>query len=532
MDDLVYGLAASGIAVAIGPLMVRRIGISIARSAERRAIERARPVGGTEASWAALYPSAVVGLVVAMSLPALQGLPKSQRELIQGLAFGLFGAFALLVLLLHSMPNQRRASKYNALIVAGIAWQLAQSIKSRWTFVTPIEFGWQYAFLMVLGPAVHRMLRPSQAIHWLNSSWLLRTYRLVMLLRGAGPLSFVVFAALSLLIPGFTVVYLTVRFLLLEKLFQTPVLYLRSFAEPDANDSFSKVLTPAVVSYLPLTGLVNQAQTGGSLNDRVHYAWRSRFHAVPDAFWQDWVLRQLPAAAGAIIDARTGTAGVVWELQAALRHMQRERVLLLLDDTQTTLPDGSALPSGVDVLRIPASVSKDQRRTIERELRGQVREWMQGRLIPSLTERHFVEPGWLRVVQPPVGPGFGPTALAYLVLLPAWITTTVYVYNFQNRLDSLRSAYVMQAQAETRFAQEELRFRARRYYGEYHTCPSVKTLCDHHELPPSACVNPSTEPIDCVPTRPSTQATPSKGSTDQLRPKCFCPPGDPLCSCL
>lgn len=120
-----------------------------------------------------------------------------------------------------------------------------------------------------------------------------------------------------------------VRFFVVERMREHPVVYLRSFSSISALTRFAGVVVPAVRRYAVLEVIVHPKQTAGDVMPRAQVDDVVAPVRTNDVRWQEQVGERLRVASAVIIDAEVVTDGLRWEVDAAARLVPPERILLL-----------------------------------------------------------------------------------------------------------------------------------------------------------------------------------------------------------
>ena len=200
-------------------------------------------------------------------------------------------------------------------------------------------------------------------------------------MRYAGPLIVVCFIFSKELF----LVLLMIRYLIVERFRQQPVIYLRSFHYDDSADVFGDAIAPALAPFGVVKGLVHSQQTGGALFSRTSFWQLGLMATVPDAHWKDWVTKALRSAGLVIIDSSMPTGSIKWEIAAALHAVDGRRVLIIARDQAST-------NSTVDVEVIKYGQGPKAMARLQRDITG----WA-GRALPGgLSERlRFATAVWI-----------------------------------------------------------------------------------------------------------------------------------------
>ncbi len=257
-------------------------------------------------------------------------------------------AFALLY---HRLPNCRRSIKYGALFTGMATNSVVNTITmvagpyidsdyvSYYLEVSHVEVNWPvylfYLSISVLSPIVmllvmQRWLKPESPLYPGERSTHLafRFYRFAMRYGPGGFLQTVFFILLRL-IPFVGDFYWAARIWTKQRLAQTPVLFLRSFAHKSTGLIFGNIVLPALYRRAVVVTLVHPSQTGAELNQLVHMAWTPSIFSVPNERWEEWFKRRLSTALAVVVDATVLTPSTEWELKTAASVVGADRVAVL-----------------------------------------------------------------------------------------------------------------------------------------------------------------------------------------------------------
>ncbi len=243
-------------------------------------------------------------------------------------------------LILHGFPQHDRRIKYGLLLLGSFCLTGSGGILSSGSS-NEDDVGVAVVLLLVLEPIAvfllslraHRSMRPNEPIGPNDeaSRRAIKSYHRAMRL-GLGPQpgyrAFLVFTLVRQ-IPFALPWLLVTRYYSTHKLAHRPVLYLRSFSNPEGARLFVRKIVPSVMRYAPIIGLAHETQSSADLHRGGHLAQHAHLRAVGDDRWQQWVDIQLGRCLGVIIDTTQQTEGVVWELQRALQLVPRSRIFII-----------------------------------------------------------------------------------------------------------------------------------------------------------------------------------------------------------
>lgn len=125
------------------------------------------------------------------------------------------------------------------------------------------------------------------------------------------------------------------RYLLIKRLSEKPILYLRSFSNPTSAFAFGKTISPVIHRYLPVVALVHGMQPAGMLFKNTSLNYTTSLFTVDDSEWEDWVLHYIQKASLIIIDVSKITKSVDWELNnSANKRKNNTPILLMINKEQ------------------------------------------------------------------------------------------------------------------------------------------------------------------------------------------------------
>jgi hypothetical protein len=242
----------------------------------------------------------------------------------------------------HNLPNCRRSTKYLAFVVGSSSISTALVFGKNDVSV-PALFWCAFCVLSWCAIFVVTWFRiqPQAALTRGEASTLLAIngYR-KMMSWGPGPGAATLIWGILRCVPLLGDWFWSMRICCKEKLAQAPVLYLRSFSNPESSWVLGKAVAPAVGRTAVLATLVHPSQCSAALHRHTHPAWTATPYGVSNESWQDWYLRHLAGALAAIVDASVLTDSTRWELETAYKVLGRDRVAVISTNTDAHLFPG------------------------------------------------------------------------------------------------------------------------------------------------------------------------------------------------
>ena len=239
------------------------------------------------------------------------------------LALMLFGAFVHF----YSPPLSRKF-KYD-LILAGVSMISLNAVIAHSRFLTFIlgynEISYAHAMILVIGMGfvkkskfIFNSFLPKdrdQVMKWVkrNTLWFI-------------PIVILVIGDLLQLI---LLVYLLMRFHMVNWLFDRPILYFRSFVSDKNKNNFTDIIGLVGAQYGVVTGLVHTKPHSEEFRKVMRISERARLFMVPDNKWKEWVLSYMKKASAIIIDFEVKTEGVKWEVDKSKEICGEEHVIIL-----------------------------------------------------------------------------------------------------------------------------------------------------------------------------------------------------------
>lgn len=288
--------------------------------------------------------------------------------------------FMLSTVLVHLRPNHSRQLKYSLAIgyIPTVdlffvptslidAVQRTAVMSAPEAFSTSVIWFWPTATTVLIGMFGGLWVR-RRAFDGRTSpaAWEQRLFT-IMRMRWSGPALIVLFVALT----PVAVIFFVVRYLIIERFRQQPLVYLRSFHH-DATDVFGHAIAPALARFGVIRGLMHGRQTASALFEKASFWQFGLMDTVPDESWQDWVGKVLRTARLVIVDCSKLTESVAWEVDQAMQQVGRRRVLVIADETLSI-----DRPFDAEVLRYGRGAEAMAR------LRAEIETWAAHALAPD-----------------------------------------------------------------------------------------------------------------------------------------------------
>jgi hypothetical protein len=138
-------------------------------------------------------------------------------------------------------------------------------------------------------------------------------------------------------------IYLWLRYTILERFSASPILYLRSFRFADTATAYGRVVARAARPFGIVVAIVHEAQTGSTLMRFTSPLDQPQVAHPTDDAWQDWVRRQLATASVVLVDATVLTENVTWEIDSARSIVAPSRIAVLVEcGAKVATPEGVA----------------------------------------------------------------------------------------------------------------------------------------------------------------------------------------------
>jgi len=134
--------------------------------------------------------------------------------------------------------------------------------------------------------------------------------------------------------------YALLRFFLVERMSDEPIIYFRSFQHPDIQKGFGSIVAPAASRFGVIVGLSHTSQGARDLYGETPIMQRARLEIASDKVWATWVIESLSRCSAVIVDLSKVTEGVMWELEKALEIVPKPRIAIVKKaSTETALFD-------------------------------------------------------------------------------------------------------------------------------------------------------------------------------------------------
>jgi hypothetical protein len=249
----------------------------------------------------------------------------------------------LLAIAVHLRPNHKRALKYALIMVPLPLVTISLEPKSLYaglTMLMPDVTPARYLMFLMLDlwflPVVF-------AVAIAGGLWIRRARARPGLLPGPVSMALLRFCRAGYYGPLLIVCYLIavpmclvllgLRYVVIERFRECPIVYLRSFSDAGSAAAFSKLVAPVVGPVGIVVGLVHARQTASALLEEVSIWQFGSVATVSDERWRNWVSAALKRASVAIVDVSLFTDSVAWELAAANNAIGGKRLLVMSRDT-------------------------------------------------------------------------------------------------------------------------------------------------------------------------------------------------------
>jgi hypothetical protein len=173
------------------------------------------------------------------------------------------------------------------------------------------------------------------------------------------------YAALGILL-------MPVRYFVLQRMLETPIIYLRSFSYAQAPVVLGKIVMPAARFLAPVLAISHDLQAADQIYRRTDPTEQINLIRAPDKEWREQISQQLTRSLATIIDYTLQTEGVVWELEEAMRVVQRNRIIVLQS------VDAERIPIS-DIKVITYSHSWRSQRKAKKELKHHLKDMITGK---------------------------------------------------------------------------------------------------------------------------------------------------------
>jgi hypothetical protein len=260
--------------------------------------------------------------------------------------------FALIrVALLHFRPGHDRHRKYEWLLIfsscSTLAYLPLNIVAIGLLSPAPLMLllgGFQHIF-----PATYidKFANPPSWLFWIVRNW-------------------TVLALFVFPIYPINLIWIWIRYFIVEKASQRPILYFRSFRDSDVPTAFGRIVAKAAQPFGVVLAIVHENQPGSSLTRYTGVAEQPREVVVSDAAWHEWVAERLRNASAIVVDATVQTEGIAWEIQAVQSSDCAHRAIVLLEEGSA-----SVVPKKFATLRYALD------RNSVRRAKAELRLWLQ-----------------------------------------------------------------------------------------------------------------------------------------------------------
>lgn len=163
-----------------------------------------------------------------------------------------------------------------------------------------------YAFVPIaLGLGFRELLRPLMLVGARDHQWI---------------------AVLSCVV---ALAYCVTRYAIVNRLEMYPILYLRSFSDPESAKVYAHIIAPTAGLYAPLVGMVHATQSLSSIFSQAHPAFQARLLACDESTWRNWIESKMLSAMIVVFDLTSATSGVLWELELARRIVTPDKIVII-----------------------------------------------------------------------------------------------------------------------------------------------------------------------------------------------------------
>lgn len=132
--------------------------------------------------------------------------------------------------------------------------------------------------------------------------------------------------------------FLPLRYLIMQRMLERPILYLRSFAYTEGPLILGRVVIPAVRRYAPVVAVSHELQPPDQILSAMNPEEKVNLKTLNEDAWRQWVSQQLASCLAVILDFSVQTEGVRWELSEALRMVPNERIVILQNQKAAPIP--------------------------------------------------------------------------------------------------------------------------------------------------------------------------------------------------
>jgi hypothetical protein len=152
---------------------------------------------------------------------------------------------------------------------------------------------------------------------------------LIIIPRGAYSLAGLRKAWFLAMVPFLGLVYVILRYREGKKIRAEYVLFLRSFHEKHISEVFAHLVYPVCLSYGSVVGLSSALQPESEVNRRINIWNAPRLGISSDSDWKEWISGALRDSWLVIIDIKTLTESVRWEIVTSLTSVDLNHIIFI-----------------------------------------------------------------------------------------------------------------------------------------------------------------------------------------------------------
>lgn len=162
-------------------------------------------------------------------------------------------------------------------------------------------------------------------------------------------------------------VFLPLRYLVVERLRDNPIIYLRSFHYTESPLVLGKILLPSILWFAPLLAVTHKLQPPEEIYSKITLHEVPTLYSVSNEKWQNWIEQCFSKASVIIIDCSVQSPGVMWELDLAKTILPKDRIIVIQNmNSQTVLSS--------DLLSVEYELGFWKERKAVRELKHHLRK--------------------------------------------------------------------------------------------------------------------------------------------------------------
>jgi len=140
-----------------------------------------------------------------------------------------------------------------------------------------------------------------------------------------------------------SMIYLWLRYTIVERFLASPILYLRSFRFAGTATAYGRIVAKAARGFGIVVAIVHETQTGSTLMRHASPLDQPQVAHPTDEVWRNWVRGQLAKASIVLIDATVLTENVKWEIDSARSIVSPSRIAVLVErGAKVETPEGIA----------------------------------------------------------------------------------------------------------------------------------------------------------------------------------------------